>query len=332
MFSKSVEDLMRDIANLATKEVKLIERKRVAIARVAAVQEAAGAALVDAPEGESTDGSAASIARANEDVSIVEAAVRTCRARRFEAIKTRRDADATALRKQVAELQGEVKRILAEVEKHLVAVAELEQTRFQTVLAPFCDPPRTAQLGVQIEAAQRRIASLTDEVPCHGIVDLQEARGMDALIAAVLAHESDSPTAEAVISWANACAGGRQFAELPRRYYVVWRDAVIDAAESYVLVPSLATRAVGATAGTPIFDLSRTTFRAPAGWQQPCELRAQRAKPPEIQPEPESQEAKPREVAQPQPGASRWVDAPRREKDEGPDWVPAPGAGSGARP
>jgi len=339
MFSKSVEDLTSDIRKHGAKEVELIGKRRAAVDRVTAAEGAAGVALLDAAEGESTDKPVAEILRARSEAAAIDVAIRVCRDRRLEAIKGKRAAEALLLQKQAEQLRSQLEALGEKTTRCLGALAELQGMPYSAVPVPtaFGMIPLSAQLQNQIESLEARRRALGGEIPRHGTVDFSEGDATDVaeLVAAVLHTEADGPSAEAVIGWANACAGGRQFGASPRRYRLVWQEGVIDAAKSYVYVPSLMVRTVGVTAGTPGFDVSRATFRAPAGWQQPSGSQAQRIRPPEVaaQPEPEPPQAKSPEVApQPQPqGASQWKDAPRRERDDAPDWVPAPGAGPGAR-
>lgn len=327
-FSK---DPTSDIGKYAAKEVELIGMARAASESLAAAEAAAGDAFLDSGE---TDASTDAVVKARARAAGIRAAITTCRARRLEAVKVKRAGEAASLQKQVEQVRSQLEALNQKTAKCIEVLGELQGMPYSAVPAPttFGMVPRSAQLENEIQALERRRIALGGELPRDGVADLQEATGMDALIAAVLTHESDTPTAEQVLSWADACEAGQQFGERPRRWYLVWRGGIIDAARSYVLVPSLAPHTVGPTAGTPLIDLGRATFRTPPGWQQPSGSQVQRIRPSEVaaQPEPEPQQAKPPEVAQPQPGASRWVDAPRREKDEGPDWVPAPGAGPGA--
>jgi hypothetical protein len=279
MFEKSTNELAADIEKWAVKELELGHKLREAAEGIPIAEAVAGAAILDGTAGDSLAG----LLRARAESAAIEAAVRACRGRRLEAVKAKRAADARIARKEAARLCGQIEGIAGKVAEHLRAVAEIERTQFGAPpLATGCDLPLTEQLRMQLDALERRIAGLEVEVPRDGTADISDARGADALVEAVLRHESDGPSAQDVLAWAAACEkrgrASRQepseplvlqpldFGERSRNFHLAWRNGEIDYAESYVQVPSLirtqpARYSSGVTAelGSDLFRCSAPT-------------------------------------------------------------------------
>jgi hypothetical protein len=99
------------------------------------------------------------------------------------------------------------------------------------------------------------LAQLTGEVPQAGVVDFQAGAGAaDALVLAVLKHESDGPNAQAVLDWYEAVLrqAKRDFGDMARRVRFVWRDGKIDVEQSYVQVFEAAQTTLGGVSGAAV--------------------------------------------------------------------------------
>jgi hypothetical protein len=238
----------------ACKEIELTRKLHEAAERIPVAEEAAGAAILDEAPGESLD----TLTRARAEVVAFEAAIRACRARRVEAVKNARVAKAAEVRQEIAALETESATIIDEVNTLLERMNVIQQSRFAppaydaTTLAPL---PRTYHLGIELEALRTRLAQLTGEVPQAGVVDFQAGAGAaDALVLAVLKHESDGPNAQAVLDWYEAVLrqAKRDFGDMARRVRFVWRDGKIDVEQSYVQVFEAAQTTLGGVSGAAV--------------------------------------------------------------------------------
>jgi predicted nucleic acid-binding Zn-ribbon protein len=237
MFEKSIDQLTADISKWADKALSLLQKRCEAADRISTAELSAGNAILDAAEGESTN-------------LPVEAVVRA-------------RAEAAVLRKQAAQLRSEMESIEAKVAKHLAAVADLQGAQFRTSTALGSGLPRTEILQTQIGALEGRAQSLEGELPRSGALNVEAATSVDALLAAVLRYESETPTVQDILDWAVACERGHEFGGASRRYRLVWRDGVIDA-ESYTQVTGLVRSTPGPFTGSPVYELGSDLFRAGA--------------------------------------------------------------------
>lgn len=268
----------KEILKYATKEIELFGRRRAAVEAIEAAEQAAGIAVLDAPEGESTAAQTDAIMRAKSEVSAIDAAVRACRQRRLEAIKRKRAAEAVAAHEESDGLRSQIESINSQVSEHLAAVAKLEQTQFAALpLAMAADLPLTQCLQMQIDALERRATALESEVPRTGGVDVSNVTGTGELIAEMLKHEGDVPTTEDVLSWVVGCEKhgrpGQQtgapdclaFGALLRNFHLVWRDCVIDFSQSYTQVPELIRASQGVyNPSMTVRESGSDLFRCPA--------------------------------------------------------------------
>jgi hypothetical protein len=253
------------IAKYAQKENELLARLRAADERIAQAEADAGAAYADAEGGQSASISLDAVLRAKAEVPLIESAIRAVRARRLDAIRESRKSEAAAPRKQAAELRTEIARIEQKVRKHIESINVLQETQVTVSAAPGEPTAKSQLLETRATAIEQRAAALEADLPRDGKVTLDNVTGIDALIAAVLQHQSDSPSSQDVMQWATAVerkAGRGPFGENLRRYALVWKDGGIDTAESYIQVHSLARRPAGPVSGSLGYEIGSDIFRA----------------------------------------------------------------------
>jgi chromosome segregation ATPase len=263
MFEKSIDQLTADISKWADKALSLLQKRCEAADRISTAELSAGNAILDAAEGESTNLPVEAVVRARAEVAAFDAAGRSCIERLADAKRAKRQGEAAVLRKQAAQLRSEMESIEAKVAKHLAAVADLQGAQFRTSTALGSGLPRTEILQTQIGALEGRAQSLEGELPRSGALNVEAATSVDALLAAVLRYESETPTVQDILDWAVAFERGHEFGGASRRYRLVWRDGVIDA-ESYTQVTGLVRSTPGPFTGSPVYELGSDLFRAGA--------------------------------------------------------------------
>jgi hypothetical protein len=89
------------IEQFAKQEIELLARRRAAATAITAAESAAGAALLDAVEGDTASLSVDQIERARAELAQLDAAIKICRTRRLGAVRTKRQGEAGALRRQM---------------------------------------------------------------------------------------------------------------------------------------------------------------------------------------------------------------------------------------
>jgi hypothetical protein len=257
------------IEKYVQKEIELVARLRAATESIAQAEADAGAAYVDAEDGQSTSASLDAVLRAKAEVPLIESAIRTVRGRRLDAARSKRAEASAELRKQASAVRAQIASIETKVAKHIGAINELQSTHVTvSVTAPGEPPAKSQLLETQAMAIEQRAAALDGELPRHGTVTLDDVTDTDPMIAAVLMHASDGPSARDLASWAAAveqraiAAGRGQFGQNPRRYYLVWKNSVIDTTESYIQVHGLARRPAGPISGEPVFEIGSDLFYA----------------------------------------------------------------------
>jgi hypothetical protein len=239
MFS-NVEQATAEIEKYAAKELKLVADHRGAIATVSAAELSAGDALLDAADGESTEAAVGQIVRAKSGVAAIAASIRACRARRLEAIEGKIAAEAAEWRKRADEAHAEQERITGKTRKHLDALKQLEGVEYIPA-----STPKSSTLGARAFGCDDKALRLeTAGVPRHGGAQLDDVSSAIPLVEMVLRNESDGPSAQEVLAWA-------------------------DYRESYCQVTALAP-----SAGISIFtlkdlgpDMAQAIFRAPVSMQ-----------------------------------------------------------------
>ena len=250
-----------------------------AVEGITAAEQAAGVALLDAAEGESTSTQTDGIMRAKSEVAAIDAAIHACRSRRLEAIRAKRQGDAAELRRQVEELRKQVDELAATTAKHIAAISESEGMPFIALPAPavFGQVSRSQELQSQIASFEIRAAALeADELPRAGGVDVQDVVTTDELLLAVLRHLSDGPSAENIIAWAAGCEkhgrasrrrdsmDQRDFGDSLRNFHLSWRQGKIVYDESHVQIPTFIRTEPGQYSGNPVAELGSDIFRCPA--------------------------------------------------------------------
>lgn len=187
------------IEEFAQKEIELLSRRRAAAAQIVMAESAAGAALLDAQEGDSASAPADQIQRARSELAQIDAAIRICHSRRLGTIRSKRQADAGALRRQAAELIDQAEKIESRVTKALVAVADAQQTTFAApAVALGGGVPLSLKLRSEAAALESRAADLESELPRHGTLDV-EGTGTADLLEGMLRVEVECPDTQSVI-------------------------------------------------------------------------------------------------------------------------------------
>lgn len=252
MFEKNVVQLTAEIQRYAAKTLELLVRRRLAVEAVTTAERAAGESLLDAIEGTSVPMD--TVLKTRAELSAIDAGIVACRKRRLQAITTKCAGEGVGLRKQVAQLQAELEKLEAKTLVHIRAITELQGRDFTAVpTATSSGLPRSAQLQNEISGLEARAEALEREpVPTSGSVDLSDQTGTDALVGAVLRFEGDVPSVPEILDWAASCDRGR-FGNNARRFYLSWKNGVIDQQESYTQVAALARFAPGYLIGSDIF-------------------------------------------------------------------------------
>jgi hypothetical protein len=273
MFEKNAE---AEIGKYAIREIELTHLKEEIASSIKAAEMAAGVALLDAAEGDADPG-IDGVLRARAKSTALGGALIACRARRLDAVRAKRGVAAADFLKQAADLQAEAEKIEAKSLKLLASLSELQSIQYTPVLLsrqpmasvpsirladPSCyQTPKSEKLRGNAGALETKAARLQEPLRRDGTVDLESITSTDELALAVLRTEAEVPTAQAILDWAAACERSSRrgvFGDHPRRCRLVWKDGVIDAGESYIFVPALAPRQVGAGG----FDVAAATFKA----------------------------------------------------------------------
>lgn len=264
------------IEKIVSREIELTTQKRAAVAALAVAREFAGAALV---EGEAKLQLGA-VTRLVEEISAQSRALDLVRARRTATIVAENAAAASRLRSQAKEKHGELAALNAKVAKLLSDIGKLEGVHYgrQTCSMAANGQERSDALAVEIRDLTEKAEALeSGAVAKNGHYHGDDVLADSEVIAGVLRHHSEVPTAAAIGDWLSACADnvrvpGRNFGALSRTVRLTWAGGVIDTAASYVFVPGLTRKATGRpmsdgsiNSGESEFaDLASGEFRAAA--------------------------------------------------------------------
>ena len=269
----------KGISHWAQKELALT-KKIVALGDgLAAVEAAAGARLLDAEEAEiggDSDAALADLGRAQVELRALRVAVSGCRVRRMNAIRSGRAASATAVRKEATEKETEATKIEARALELLAEISSVQGMNYPGAILSTNPQlgqfgiPKSAQLRIEAENLLARASQLEKDIPQGGVVDVENITSSSELAIAALTHESEGPTAEQILQWAEEVERTARaknfdpFGDLPRRCRLVFSAGRIDLAESTILVHSFVKPIPGITIGTPVagWDISGATFRA----------------------------------------------------------------------
>ncbi len=265
MFEKSTDQLAADVEKWAVKELSLMRQQRDAAARIAALEVNAGDALLDA-EGEGEPGTAPidAVVRARAEAAAIAAAIGSCRLRRLQAIQAKRVGAAAEFRGQALALRRQLDVLEQKTAKLMQTLGELQGMPFSASPTPTAPGIPLSQLLLnKIQAAESQSSSLEGELPRAGTVDVEDATGVEALVAAALRVDAEAPTTASILEWAASVErqAKRDFGRQPRRYRLVWRDGMIDTAESYIQVSALIKTTEG-TLGGAVRELGTDQFRA----------------------------------------------------------------------
>lgn len=271
-----VERAAGEVDHLARKEIELTRTKQLRTRELSEAEHGAGLAYL-----EERSTSFDQVIRLRAEIDAIGNAVKTCRTARLEAIKNKFLVIAQQAQREAAEKQGELEKLVEKTTIHLQALSSLENVPYSAYILS-CQPagdltihgnhtPKSERLRAEISQLKRRAWELENKkISNAGELDLDDQTNVDTVLIGTLMHESDGPSAQEILSWAEACQAAAlklrgvnaQFGELPRRYRLVWSDGKIDLLGSYVFVKDLApafTSALGEARG---FDVAAATFRS----------------------------------------------------------------------
>ncbi len=272
----------RGVDHWAKRELDLTRRKLQIRDSLAAIEAAAGARLLDEENAESNgiaDGALlVDLERAQAELRALAVAIVGCRGRRMEAIRSKRIASATAIRKEATGKEAEAAKIEARALELLAEISSVQGMTYPGAILSTNPQlgqfgiPKSAQLRIEAENLLARASQFEKDVPSGGVVDVENVTSSAELAIAVLTHESEGPTAQQILQWAEdvertaRAKSFEQFGVLPRRCRLVFVGSKINPEESTIIVPAFVKPIPGITMGTPVagYDVAGATFRAKA--------------------------------------------------------------------
>jgi hypothetical protein len=101
--------------------------------------------------------------------------------------------------------------------------------------------PQSSRLATLANALEDKALELeVASVPHHGWAHVDDVTDTMPLVAAILRHPSNGPSAAEILAWAAAVDKDSRFGSLQRSLRVTWRDGVIDYQDSFITVPAFA--------------------------------------------------------------------------------------------
>ncbi|HEY1160982.1 MAG TPA: hypothetical protein VGE83_10150 [Terracidiphilus sp.] len=269
-----VEQAAAEIAQFGRRELELVLDRQAKAGQMKEAEERAGAEYLDGQSGGAVD----KVLKLQLELAAIGRAGDLCHARRLAAITRKWSAEASELREQIAGKQEQIEALQAKTAVHLAALSDLEGVPYSNEILRsqpndlnWKHVPRSVALergaralGDRLEVLERR------KIATSGVIDIgpDEVTGIEALLAAVAAHEGETPGIEAVLDWCAACERGTSFGELARRYRLAWKEGTIDVCESYTLVPDLVGSMLAGIHGVSERpDVNSATFRADASFR-----------------------------------------------------------------
>jgi len=128
MFGTKVEEAASAIEKLANRELALMQQRHAATVKARAAEDAAGDAFLDGETEGQPSPPVDAVVKATAEIAAIDGGLRACRARRLQAVKTKRLAEAAALRKQAGELRDQAAAIKMRVAQAITLVNSLEAT------------------------------------------------------------------------------------------------------------------------------------------------------------------------------------------------------------
>jgi hypothetical protein len=267
-----VKEAAAEILEHGRRELELVLDREARADALKKVEAQAGVEYLDNQSGGAVD----QVLRLQVELATIGRAMSVCHARRLEAIKRKWAAEASELREQIAGKQKEIEALQAKTAVHLGALSDLEGVPYSDEILrqqpndlDWRHVPRSVGLEREAAALRDRLEVLERrKVATSGVIDIDEVTGIEALSAAVAAHEGETPGIEAVLDWCAACERGTSFGELARRYRLVWKEGNIDVSESYTLIPDLVgSMSPGIHGVSERPDVNSAMFRADASFR-----------------------------------------------------------------
>ncbi len=264
-----MEQAAAEILEHGRRELELVRERQTKADALKKVEAQAGVEYLDNQSGGAVD----QVLRLQVELAAIGRAMSVCHARRLEAIKRKWAAEGAELREQIAGTQKQIEALQAKTAVHLSALSDLEGVPYSNgILSQLPNDlnwkhvPRSVALEREVRALGDRLEVLERrKIATSGVIDIgpDEVTAIEPLLAAVAAHEGETPSVEAVLEWAGAVEQGRAFGELARRYWLVWKEGNIDVSESYTLVPDLVGSTLPGIHGVSERpDVNSATFRA----------------------------------------------------------------------
>jgi hypothetical protein len=247
----AVEQAQAAIVALGQREIELLAQRRAKAADIAAAEQEAGEAFLDAEAGSTAPGAAVeTVLRLKAELSAFDRGLDVCHRRRLEAIKRKWEAEAGELREQAATAQRELEALEAKTAPHLAALSKIEGVPFTGVILR-CEPdgmgglhvPRSVALQAQLDELPSRILGVERRAfPTSGLIET-EGTGIESLLSGLVALEGETPRIGDVLDWAAAVEGhAGPFGERFRRYRLAWGADGQILRDSFIDVPELASR------------------------------------------------------------------------------------------
>jgi hypothetical protein len=250
--------MSEELKEIAEKEISLLQKRKEKESELLAAKEQAG--------NEYLSGGRARIGKTVKlrgELDAIDAAITSNRAKRGAAIKHNIEVQAAEKRKQIVAKESELAELAAKVEKHILALRELEQVPYTAGLlsSQQIDPmlpaagyhaPLSSKLAGEIQQKKKELAELERwKLPEAGSLNLDDATSMDELLLAVLQHPSDVPTAESILEWHELCQAQslKPFGNLVRRVNLEWESGQINRERSSIFVRDLAKKIEGRFTG-----------------------------------------------------------------------------------
>ena len=256
----------------ASRELTLTRRRLALQNSLTDVELAAGTALLDAESDEVSIGASLDLLeRAHAEIRALDVAIRAARSRRLESIRSKRAAEAKALRRDAASKREEAQSISKKTAELLAEISGLQGVNYplsllsQNPATGIWDCPRGPQLENEAGNLESRAADLERaEVRRDGMLDLENVADLDQVVRAVLEFEADGPTAADVLAWLEAVL--RRAPQIADHQIdccrLVWKDRMIDTDQSCLQVNSLMRMRTSQITGEEIPDGRTAEFRA----------------------------------------------------------------------
>ena len=192
-----VEQAAAEIAQFGRRELELVIDRQAKAGQMKEAEERAGAEYLDGQSGGAVD----KVLKLQLELAAIGRALDLCHARRLAAITRKWSAEVSELREQIAGKQKEIEALQAKTAVHLAALSDLEGVPYTNEILRsqpndlnWRHVPRSVALELEARALGDRLEVLERrKVATSGVIDIDEVTGIEALLAAVAAHEGETP-------------------------------------------------------------------------------------------------------------------------------------------